>query len=746
MPLIEIDNPVLSGLNAFPLSFTTKEGLSSNSQYTLEFECEQADVDYETLLGEGVNIRIERPDFGSRPFYAYVIGASDTGQHQDKFVYKLELSTWLWFLMQNRNCRIFQDLNILDIIEQIFARYSFADYRLDIQGTYPPREYCVQFAETDFAFISRLLEDEGIWYYFDHESDKHTLVITDRQNFDDLDLGYAVLPFMPDSEENRAIREGIQRIQRSRKVRPNEIVLRDFDYLNPRKNLQTKVEESSLGLQNTPLEWYDYAAGYVDTERGEYLARLRLEEMQSDGHLLFGESNAVGLMAGKDFTLTLHPDGNRNRRFKLIRCDYIFVQDGPDSSSEGRNVTCQFSALNDDVAFRPLRLTPRPQMPGIQSATVVGAPNSEVHTDKFARIRVHFHWDRYKTTEEDSSCWIRVVQAWAGKGWGVLAMPRVGQEVLITYVDGDLDRPMVTGIVYNGDNPPPYQLPEYINYTGLVSRSLRFGKPQHASQLTFDDNRDNERVMLHAERDLQTTVERNQATDVGMDKFDIIRRTFTDWFSNHVSYKDYIFSITGFSASITGVNASLTGVSISATGVSTSFTGVSTSFTGVSTSFTGVGTSFTGLSNSYTGQSTSHTGVSNSMTGESNSFTSISNNMVGESNSFTTVSTSQTGSSTSFTGVSVSTVGSSTSTTGVSLSTTGASSSTTGSSISTVGSSIDTTGSSISTTGSSISTTGSSVSSTGSSNSTTGVSISYTGASLSETGVDLKTVGMQSKN
>ncbi|MER2966859.1 type VI secretion system tip protein VgrG [Serratia ureilytica] len=746
MPLIEIDNPVLAELNAFPLSFTTKEGLSSNSQYSLEFECEQADVDYESLLGEGIRIQIERPDFGSRPFYAYVIGASDAGQHQDKFVYKLELSTWLWFLMQNRNSRIFQDLNVLDIIEQIFSRYGFADYRLDIQGTYPTREYCVQFSETDFAFISRLLEDEGIWYYFDHAEDKHTLVITDRQDFDDLDFGYAVLPFMPDSEENRAIREGIQRIQRSRKVRPNEIVLRDFDFQNPRKNLQTKVEESRLGLQNTPLEWYDYAAGYIDTERGENLARLRLEEMQSDGHLLFGESNAVGLMAGKDFSLILHPDANRNRRFKLTRCDYVFVQDGPDSSSDGRNVTCRFNALNDDVAFRPLRETPKPQMPGIQSATVVGAPNSEVHTDKFARIRVHFHWDRYKTTEEDSSCWIRVVQAWAGKGWGVIAMPRVGQEVLVTYVDGDLDRPMVTGIVYNGDNPPPYQLPEYINYSGMVSRSLRSGKPQHASQLTFDDNRNNERVMLHAERDLQTTVERNKASKVGGDKFDVVDNTATDWFSNHVSYKDFNFSITGFSASVTGISSSQTGISISSTGTSTSCTGISTSFTGLSSSFTGISSSFTGLSNSFTGMSSSCVGVSNSMTGLSNSFTSNSNSMTGISNSFTGVSTSQTGSSTSFTGISVSTTGTSTSTTGTSTSTTGTSTSTTGTSTSTTGTSTSTTGTSTSTTGFSTSATGSRIGTTGSSIDSTGISISYTGASLSQNGVDLKSVGMQSKN
>ncbi|HFI5335093.1 TPA: type VI secretion system tip protein VgrG [Serratia liquefaciens] len=671
MPLIEIDNPVLAELNAYPLSFTTKEGLSSNSQYMLEFECEQASLDYESLLGEGVSVQIEKINFGSRPFYAYVTGVFDVGQQQDKFVYKLELSTWLWFLMQNRNSRIFQDLNVLDIIEQIFSRYGFADYRLDIQGTYPTREYCVQFSETDFAFISRLLEDEGIWYYFDHAADKHTLVITDKQNFDDLDFSYAVLPFIPDSEENRVIREGIQRIQRSRKVRPNEIVLRDFDYLNPRKNLQTKVEESRLSLQNTPLEWYDYAAGYVDTERGEYLARLRLEEMQSDGHLLFGESNAVGLMAGRDFSLILHPDENRNRRFKLTHCDYVVIQGGADSSRVGNNVICKFKALDDDVVFRPQRVTPKPQMPGIQSATVVGAPNSEVHTDKFARIRVHFHWDRYKTTEEDSSCWIRVVQAWAGKGWGVLAMPRVGQEVLVTYVDGDLDRPMVTGIVYNGDNPPPYQLPKYINYSGAVSRSLRQGKPQHASQLTFDDNRDYERVILHAERDLQTSTARSQLTTVGLDKFNSVGRTLTESVSNNITYTAESYSITGIAASITDISASFIGISIGATGSSTSFTGVSTSFTGLSTSCTGVSTSFTGLSTSFTGQSTSCTGISNSMTGESTSFT-------GQSTSFTGASNSTTGTSTSHTGVSHSVTGSSTSYTGVSNSETDTSVSHTG--------------------------------------------------------------------
>ncbi|CNC25303.1 type VI secretion system tip protein VgrG [Yersinia pseudotuberculosis] len=782
MQLIEIENEVLSGQDAFPLSFKTQEKVSGNPSYQLVFQVAEADLDLVSLLGEIIKVRIELPDSaGYRTFFTYVIAGADEGQRQDKFVYSLELSTWTWFLMQNRNCRIFQDLNIIDIIEQVFSKYNFADYRFDIVGNYRLREYCVQFAETDFDFVNRLMEDEGVWYYFEHNEDKHTLVITDQQQFPVLEGNYAELSFLPDSEEMRAIREGIQRIQRSQRIHSSEIVLRDFDFLNPRNTLQTHIEESRQHLQGVPLEWYDYAAGYTDPQHGESIARLRLEAIQSNGQLLSGESNATGLVPGRSFALVQHPDNNRNRGFKLISCDYIFGQNGPDSASQGRNVSCKFKALNDDVVYRPQCVTPPPKVPGVQSATVVGARESEVHTDKFARIRVHFHWDRYKTTEDDSSCWIRVVQAWAGKGWGVLAMPRVGQEVLVNYVDGDLDRPMVTGIVYNGENPPPYRLPDHINYSGFVSRSLRFGQPQHASQLTFDDNRGNERIMLHAERDLQRTVERNSATAVGQDKYDTVERTATEWINNHISYKDFSFSVTGMSVSATGISVSTTGTSLSVTGMSTSVTGVSvgftligTSFTGVSTSFTGVGTSFTGASNSLTGVSNSMTGCSSSFTGTSNSMTGSSHSMTGMSTSITGHSMSQTGSSssitgdsTSFTGSSVSSTGSSVSTTGVSTSTTGSSTSTTGCSVSTTGSStsttgnsvsmtgnststtgcsISTTGSSIGTVGSSISTTGSSVSTTGSSISTTGLSVSYTGAQYSDVGVDLKTVGMQSKN
>ncbi|WP_122877096.1 type VI secretion system Vgr family protein, partial [Burkholderia pseudomallei] len=499
----------------------------------------------------------------------------------------------------------------------------------------------------------------------------------------------------------------------TRRIKSNNVALRDFDYHAPSNKLDSDAQQvSPPNLEGIPLEYYDYAAGYREPEQGERLARLRLEAIQAESHTLVGEANARALATGRAFTLIGHPALGRNRRYYVTNSELTFIQDGPDSTSQGRNVAVKFRALVDDQPFRPLLTTPRPEVPGIQSATVVGPEMSEVHTDKLGRIRVHFHWDRYKTTEADASCWIRVSQAWAGKGWGVIAMPRVGQEVLVTYVDGDLDRPLVTGIVYNGENPTPYDLPKDIRYTGLVSRSIkRAGGYQNASQITFDDQRGAERVMIHAERDMQQTVERNSSTSIAQD-----------------------------------LNLSVKGTSTSVVGISISFTGISVSFTGVDTSFKGVSTSFTGVSTSLTGSSNSVTGVSNSMTGISSSWTDVSMSTTGQSQSITGVSLSYTGTSNSMTGTSTSVTGTSTSITGTSMSNTGSSTSITGTSMSTTGSSTSVTGSSVSTTGSSVSTTGSSVSTTGSSVSTTGFSFSYTGVSYSDTGIDLKKVGMQVKS
>ncbi|AIV55482.1 Rhs element Vgr family protein [Burkholderia pseudomallei MSHR1153] len=763
MRLIELRSPLLDP-DAVALSFVVHESLSQEPSYQLDLLSHDPDLDFDALLGSTLSADIDLGEGDIRTFNTHVFGGYDTGQMSGQYTYTLELRSWLSFLAENRNSRIFQNMSVPQIVEQVFQGHQRNGYRFELEGTYEPREYCVQFQETDLNFVKRLLEDEGIYFWVEHEPDRHVVVISDTQRFEDLPLPNDTLEYLPDGEESRAIqgREGVQRLQRTRRIKSNNVALRDFDYHAPSNKLDSDAQQvSPPNLEGIPLEYYDYAAGYREPEQGERLARLRLEAIQAESHTLVGEANARALATGRAFTLIGHPALGRNRRYYVTNSELTFIQDGPDSTSQGRNVAVKFRALADDQPFRPLLTAPRPEVPGIQSATVVGPEMSEVHTDKLGRIRVHFHWDRYKTTEADASCWIRVSQAWAGKGWGVIAMPRVGQEVLVTYVDGDLDRPLVTGIVYNGENPTPYDLPKDIRYTGLVSRSIkRAGGYQNASQITFDDQRGAERVMIHAERDMQQTVERNSSTSIAQDLNLSVKGTSTSVVGISISFTGISVSYTGLSVSFTGVSTSFTGLSTSFTGVSTSFTGVSTSFTGVDTSFKGVSTSFTGVDTSFKGVSTSFTGVSTSLTGSSNSVTGVSNSMTGISSSWTDVSMSTTGQSQSITGVSLSytgtsnsmtgtstsVTGTSTSITGTSMSNTGSSTSITGTSMSTTGSSTSVTGSSVSTTGSSVSTTGSSVSTTGSSVSTTGFSFSYTGVSYSDTGIDLKKVGMQVKS
>jgi len=770
MRLIELRSDTLDA-GVIALSLSVHENFSQEPSYRLEVLSSDPELDLDDLLGTTLSADIDLGTGAVRTFNTYVFGGYDTGQLSGQYTYTLHLRSWLSFLEENQNSRIFQNLTVPEIVEQVFQGHQRTDYRFELEGAYEPRDYCVQFQESDLNFVKRLLEDEGIYFWVEHETDRHVVVLSDTQRFDDLPSPYGQLEYLPDGEEARAIqgREGVQRLQRTRRVRSNNVALRDFNYLVPSNQLDSDAQTApESALSGVALEYYDYAAGYQDQQNGERLARLRLDGFQADAHVLIGEANARGLATGQAFTLMGYPAASRNRRYYVIGSELSFVQDGPDSTSQGRNVAVKFRALADDQPYRPLLVTEPPEVPGIQSATVVGPQISEVYTDKLGRIKVHFHWDRYKTVEADASCWIRVSQAWAGKGWGVLAMPRVGQEVLVTYVDGDLDRPLVTGIVYNGENPTPYDLPKDVRYTGLVSRSIKqAGQAQNASQLTFDDQRGAERVMIHAERDLQQTVERNSSTAVGQDSSTSVNGTSTSVTSVSVSYTGISVSYTGLSVDFTGVSTSFTGLRTSFTGVSTGFTGVATSFTGVSTDFTGVSTSFTGVSTGFTGVDTSFTGVSTSLTGTSTSVTGVSNSMTGidssitdvsmsatgqsqsmtgvslsytgTSNSMTGTSTSVTGTSTGITGTSISNTGTSTSITGVSTSTIGNSTSTTGTSTSTVGSSMSTTGSSVSTTGSSVSTTGSSIS-------TTGFSYSYTGASYSDTGVDLKKLGMQMKN
>ena len=565
MKILEIESSSLPN-DTNVLTFNSFDQLLRLNSIQLTIQCSNPSLNLDELLGNPVVLSLVNDGGYKRFFHAYINAAEDLGQRFDKFTYSLNLSSWLWYLNQNNNSRIFQNLDVLEIISNVFAGYKFSNYKIEVDRKYDKRVYCVQFGETDYNFVSRLMEDEGLWFFIDHSVSSHTVVITNQQKFPKLTPGYRTLDFIPDSEENRIIREGVQSINRNRKLRPLGVVLRDFDYNKPSYLLHRALTDKHRDLSSKHLEWYDFGTGFATDERGDHLASIQLKAFQAEGNLLYGQANALGIRAGHSFRLSLHPDASRNKVYKIISCSYFIDVDSPDNRGRGNLVKCEFVALAYDLPFHPVRVTSKPRVYGTHSATVVGPKGSEVHTDNMSRIRVHFHWDRYKTVEEDASCWIRVSQAWAGKGWGVIAMPRVGQEVLITYVDGDLDRPLVTGIVYNGDNLPPYKLPERIRYSGIVSRSLRHGTPENASQVTMDDLRGNERVLIHAERDFQKTVERSVSTSVGNNSTTAVAQTATTTSTNSIKIENSNHTANARLAHFVSKQFSATGMSMGLNG------------------------------------------------------------------------------------------------------------------------------------------------------------------------------------
>ena len=371
MRLIEIRSEKLNE-ECVALSLKVQEKLNEEPSYELELVSPDADLDLDGLLADVVALDIDLDEGKRRTFHTHVIGAWDTGQKDDKYTYTLELGSWLSFLRERRNCRIFQHQTVPQIVEQIFQSQGKTDFRFELERSYAQWEYCVQYRESDLTFVKRLLEVEGIYFWVEHEENRHVVVMADHQRFQDLEEPYASLRFLPDGEEHRAIqgREGVQRIQRTRRIRPNNVALRDFDYHVPSKRLDADAQVEQHSLAGLTLEHYEYAdAGlYRDVERGERLAQIRLEAMQAQASTLTGTSNVRGLTIGKAFSIEGHPDEKRNRRFHLISTKLHFVQDGPDSTSQGRNVGGEFKVLHDDQPFRPRLLTPRPVVPGIQSA------------------------------------------------------------------------------------------------------------------------------------------------------------------------------------------------------------------------------------------------------------------------------------------------------------------------------------------------------------------------------------------
>lgn len=500
-----------------------REGLSELSDYRLELYSERADLDIDDLLSTPMSVAVDVPAGGKRYFSGLVTAFETTGRQGRFATYQATLRPWLWFLTLASDCRIFQQQSVPQIIRQVFAPYTIADVDLTgLSATYQPLTYCVQYRESDFDFVSRLMEQAGIYYFFKSAAGRHTLVLADSYGAHAPTPGYASVRYMPAQDHAMRESEVIYDWRVRGEVQPGAYVLQDFDFEKPSANLLVKsAQVRSYG--QSQHERYDYPGRYTERAHGERYARTRLEALQSRYRRIKGATRARGLFPGALFTLTEHPRGDQNGQVLILSAVYRLSSDRyePTPPDDPEPVlTCEFTALPRQVEFRPDCRTPKPLMHGPQTAMVVGKRGEEIWTDPYGRIKVQFHWDREGKDDENSSCWVRVAQGWAGKRWGSLYTPRIGQEVVVSFLEGDPDQPLVTGSVYNADTMSPVNLPEHATRSTLKSHSSKGGAG--FNELRFEDKKGAEQVFIHAQMDLEQRIRQDSLDWVGRDRHSMV--------------------------------------------------------------------------------------------------------------------------------------------------------------------------------------------------------------------------------
>ncbi len=502
---------------------SASEQISRLFEYRLELLSEDLDIRPSDLLGTQARVTMALPNDRERELNGFIHRFAQAGYDGPYAVYHATLVPWLWFLSRTADCRIFQEQSVPDIVKGVFREHGFSDFDERLSASYRERTYCVQYRETDLNFVSRLLEQEGIYYYFEHHDGKHILVLADDVGANASVPGYEQIPFYePDATSFRE-RDHISYWRLVQQVRAGTFVQTDFDFTAPRKDLLTK-RSGPKRHEHADAEVFDYPGEYTDSSDGEQYARIRLEEMQADFELAEAEGNARGLTTGALFSLTGYRREDQNREYLVVGAQYELRSDAFRSSGsgavepEGPVFTCRFQAIDAQIPYRSPRVTRKPVVQGPQTAIVVGKSGEEIWTDEHGRVKVQFHWDRYGKADEHSSCWVRVSHPWAGKHWGSIAIPRIGQEVIVSFLEGDPDQPMITGRVYNGDCMPPWDLPDNKTRSGTLSRSSKDGTASNCNEIRMEDKKGEEELYFHAEKNQTIEVENDESRWVGHDR------------------------------------------------------------------------------------------------------------------------------------------------------------------------------------------------------------------------------------
>ncbi len=494
---------------------TGSEGISRPFAFELALVSDDMAIALEDVLGTPVAIEFELDEGAKRYFHGLVSDFAYVGTENEFARYQATLRPWIWFLARTADCRIFQNQTVVEIIKAIFEKYPIAEFEDRLHGQYAPRVYCVQYRESDFDFVNRLMESEGICYFFKHEEDKHTLVLADSPQAHESFQGYAEVPFFPRDDLARRERDHLYEWQVRSVVEPGTYVHTAFDFEKPKADLAAKLAQPMPHALSAG-EIYDYPGPHLELGEGDRIARVRLEAAQVGHKRAFGAGTAAGLVSGYTFTLEQYPRADQNVEHLLLEVTHQLSEPTYRSGMSGDQelYLCSCEAMPTSVAFRPRRVTPKPIVQGPQTAMVTGPAGEELWTDKYGRVKVQFHWDREGKRDENSSCWIRVSHAWAGPGFGAVTIPRIGQEVIVDFIGGDPDAPIITGRVYNANAMPPFDLPGNAVVSGFKSNTH---KGRGYNEITMDDTTSKEKITIHGQYDMNTTVEHDQTNTVKND-------------------------------------------------------------------------------------------------------------------------------------------------------------------------------------------------------------------------------------
>ncbi|ECL7809487.1 type VI secretion system tip protein VgrG [Salmonella enterica] len=483
-----------------------------------------ANLPLKPMVGKDLCVNIELDGGGKRHISGLVTAARVVGHEGRSVTYELRMEPWVKLLTHTSDYKAFHNKTVVDILDEVLAEYPYPVEKRLVES-YPVRTWQVQYGETDFDFLQRLMQEWGIYWWFEHSENSHTLVLADAIS------AHKACPDSPlvewHQEGLKLDKEFIHTITANESLRTGQWVLDDFDFTKPRSLLANTVA-NPRETGHATYEHYEWPGDYFDKSEGEMLTRIRMEAQRSPGSRAGGAGNIRTLMTGYTFTLENYPTAEVNQEYLLMQT-LLFVQDNAQHSGQDQHFTfsTRFELHPTREVFRPQRTVSKPHTKGPQSAIVTGPAGQEIWTDQYGRVKVQFGWDRYGKMDENSSCWIRVSYPWAGKGFGMIQIPRIGQEVLVDFKNGDPDLPIIVGRTYNQDTMPPWGLPGMASQSGIFSHSL-YGGPTNGNMLRFDDKTGAEEVKFHAEKDLNTTVKNNETHTVMVDRTKTIIKNETN--------------------------------------------------------------------------------------------------------------------------------------------------------------------------------------------------------------------------